>query len=173
MRGAVRDAFAATMTAEMNYFEVTFEPTPEFAVRVYWEMLWKQYAAYVICSVLIAIVAWWRLLIRSEIELWAFSLGVAATFWYGWWDGGRRARAAVASRSPLTVHFAANQVGCTFRTDSSSQWFSWAEVLTVHRLKSALILQRRNGMNAIPIPISALDDSHINVVVDLARGPGK
>lgn len=156
----------------MNYFEITFEPTPELGASVYREMLWKRQAAPLICSAAIAMVAIWRLLLRREVEFWAFWLGVVATFWYLWWQGARSTRAAVAARIPLTVHMAVNEDGCTFQTEISSQWFSWSEVERVDRLKSAVLLQRRNGSNPIPVPLSALKEEDIAAVVELARGAG-
>jgi hypothetical protein len=156
----------------MTSFQITFKPTAEFAASLYYAVLMRTQAGYVVTSVFVAGLAVWRLASGEETTLWAFWLGIIATFWYGWFTGARKARAGVAARGPLSVSLAVDEAGCTFRSTDSSMWFAWREIETVYLLKSALLILRRNGSNPIPIPTVALSSEQTALVLAEARAAG-
>jgi len=156
----------------MTPFEIHFEATPKLTASLYRAFLWKTQAGYMIASVFLAGLGLWGIATGSEPVFCAFWLGVAVTFWYGWWMGTRRARAAVVSRAPLALSFAADEKGCTFRGTDSSLWFAWREVSRVDVTKAALLLSRRNASSSVPIPAAALSAEQRSEILSAARAVG-
>jgi hypothetical protein len=156
----------------MKSFEATIEPTPLIAAAVYRSLIWRSDGGYLIGSAILAGLAFGSLVSGNGSLLWAFWLGVVATYWFGLWIGARRVRDAFGNNSARTIALAIDKEGCTFRTADFSGWFSWREVAVIYDLKLALVIQMRSRSTSTPIPKNYLSDSERAAVIAPARSAG-
>ena len=156
----------------MEPFEATIEPTPAIAAAVYRSLIWRTDGGYLVGSIIVVGLALWRLVSGNESVVWAFWLGVVATYWFGLWIGAHRVRAAFGRNSARAMTLGVDQEGCTFRTPDSSGWFSWREVGVIYDLKPALVIQLRNRSNSTPIPKNCLSAAELAAVIAAAQSGG-
>lgn len=156
----------------MTPFEVSYEATPDFVASQYWALLRRDQGGYMISAALIAGLSVWAILSRSEPVFWAFWLGVAMTFWIGWWQGARRSRAVRKALASPTISLAVDEKGCTFRRSNIMTWLAWSEIGRIDRLKGGLVLRLRTGGGPTPIPLAALSPEQQSEIVSAARAAG-
>jgi hypothetical protein len=153
----------------MEPFEATIESTPLIASAVYRALIWRTHGGYLVASIMVAGVAVWRLVSGYESVLWAFWLGVVATYWFGLWIGAHKALAAFGRSSARAITIGVDQEGCTFRTPDSSGWFSWREIGVIYDLKLALVIQLRNRSHSTPIPKNCFSAAELAAVIAAAQ----
>jgi hypothetical protein len=157
----------------MTTFEATYAPTPDQQAEINRAYLWHRQGTYILLSLLIALIALWRLAGGKEPALWSFWLGALAVFWYLWIQGLSAARRRAEKRGQVAIRLTVDPEGLTLRTSHSSSWFQWSEVLRTHQLKPALLLDLRHGLGPVLIPAQALNQEQKDLLLSYVRSARK
>jgi hypothetical protein len=157
----------------MTTFEATYAPTPDQQAEIYRAYLWHRQGTYILLSVLVVLLALWRLAEGNEPALWTFWLGMIIVFWYLWLQSLGRARRRAEKLGLVAIRLTVDPEGLTLRTSRSSSWFQWSEVQRVQQLKPALLLDLRHGRGPILIPAQALSQEQKDLVLNYVKSASK
>ena len=156
----------------IDSFEVTVEETSDEARRFYWASLWREQGAVLICSVLIVVFGLWQIARDAETAFWAFCLGVAATFWWGWLQGSRHARTNVGAGGGRSIRLTVDSTGWAVCGENASRSLAWTEVARLYCLARGFLVVPRNGGSPLRIPTPSLTTEQKATFVELARAAG-
>ena len=153
-------------------YETTFAYTPDFAAKVYRQLLARKWGEYVILSVVLAIAACYGIARGWQTIFWSYLLGIISVHWLSWSQGAYRSRAAATLGAGESLQITVTEEGCQIVGSGGSQQFTWVTVTRLVQLSSAIVFERGLRSAPVPIPLTAVTPEVLSRIRDWVHAGG-
>jgi hypothetical protein len=142
----------------MIKYEFTYNCDPAFAFSVKREFFWDRHSGMTLSFLIVGIVAIIGLRTGSYQGFWAFCLGMSSFYGFNLVQTLRQIKSIKKTTETIKVKVVLDENGCALETDFTRGWASWSCIKRVHRLKSGIVLERKDGSSPATIPVQVLTE---------------